>query len=170
MNQLDYMRGALEALSHIDSDEKTERFVFRAETLLEQALAHVNETSKNEHENADVLNKTGNVDVMREALLLALPVMERAEQIDGMLSHAVEIETVKNALAIHASGSGEIVDHVPDATKMMTTARLVRLTDDEIAHEYSKADAYLMMCDHYEFGLVANAIQDALAAKNGGQQ
>lgn len=39
MNQRDFMREALETLSHIDSDEKTERFVFRAETLLEQALA-----------------------------------------------------------------------------------------------------------------------------------
>lgn len=48
-------------------------------------------------------------------------------------------------------------------------APLVRLTDEEVESEYCKADAYLMMTDHYEFGLVANAIMAAMIEKNKGK-
>lgn len=51
----------------------------------------------------------------------------------------------------------------------MRRSPLVRLTEEEIADEYSKADAYLMMCDEYEFGLVANAIMAAMIEKNKGR-
>lgn len=69
----------------------------------------------------------------------------------------------------------QALDHVNEKSKnehdsddLLKPAKLVLLTADEIVHEYSKADAYLMLCDEYEFGLVAIALQDAICKKNGG--
>lgn len=57
---------------------------------------------------------------------------------------------------------------VPKIMKALAAepAPLVRLTEDEITEAYNKADAYLMLCDEYEFGLVARAIQNAMEEKN----
>lgn len=95
----------------------------------------------------------------------------RYEQIDELskaikrekdIAHVNETPKIEHDGADVLTKAGD-VDHIGDANKM------VRLTEEEIADEYSKADAYLMMCDEYEFGLVANAIMDAMEKINQGE-
>jgi len=72
MNQHDKMlRDALQALLDVQNGPPLFKTKDEWESAMEagyEALAHVNETPKNEHDSDDVLNKSGNVNMMRETL------------------------------------------------------------------------------------------------------
>lgn len=60
----------------------------------EKAFTHINETPKNEHDSGDVLKKSGNLDMMREALQLAVRQNEH-----DMLLTGEELRQCRQALA-----------------------------------------------------------------------
>jgi len=94
---------------------------------------------------------------LREALIVALPVMLRADQLDGMYSHEVEIEAVKKALSAEP-------EQVACPTGCAVNA-LVRLTDDEVESTFFAVPAFarwVFTAPQKEF---ANAIQAAMGAK-----
>lgn len=160
MNQHDQMRQALrrefplldeigldQELHHCEWSIQQERKRLHQlldELQTEQALSHVNETPKNEHDSNDVLNKSGNVDMMREALQECLEVFEAIPAIVPthieLITQAIETrQKVQQALA---------AEPVP----------LVRLTDDRIREIDEQTQGGLI-----EF---AHAIMDAMEEIN----
>lgn len=166
-NFTDSVRQTLEQFEHLPESSKADY------QRAKQALSHVNETPKNEHGSDDVLNKSGNVDMMREAL----------QAVETVLADAYYRHFPECCGQGHSECCGNFIEQwTPEDHKILDTlspiqrslqqalaaepAPLVRLTDEDI--KVLQAFHNFNVCTTSDKDLVtfAHAIQDAMQEKN----
>lgn len=170
MNQHDQMRALIDAAEEDSKNygddprpdvrcDVMNAFFRGANWQKKQTLSHVNETPKNEHDSNDVLNKTGNVDMMREALQQVRRDIESLTALqNGTVNHIVKsacgtLDRVLQALA---------AERLP----------LVRLTEQEAKAAYQRGideseNRGIQSAAHW---LGLKTVMDAMERVNGGQQ
>lgn len=166
MNQNDQMRALIDAAEEdskgYEDDPRPDvrcdvknAFFRGAHWQKKQALSHVNKTPKNEHESDDVLNKSGNADMVRNALQQVRRDIESLTALqNGTVNHIVK------------SACGTL-DRVLQALAAEPTP-LVRLTDEE----QTKIVRFFDDCGLSKWQSLwqcSNAIIDAMERVNGGQ-
>lgn len=192
MNQNDRIRDALLLADTVlrswmptSNDKKKMKEYSDSLVAIKQALSHVNKTPESQHVEADVLNKAGNVDVMRKALQEATdlleaipPVIEACEKVQADI-YEMRIKC-QQALAAQAAPT-ERVPLIPSEFLQMrrqleaewvalrklqkAERNLVRLTQADIFRCWRESAEVVPTCDHHIH--FANAIMDKMEKLNG---
>lgn len=144
---------------------------------LDQDLAHVNETQKTKHVESDVLNKQGNVDLMREALEEIANTVEEVgwyqEIAEKALATEPDADIAADAHRTLAKWLNEEIDAPIDRyalAKVLAAepAKLVRLTEDEIERTFFAVPAFRQWAFTGPQKEFAKSIMEAMERKNGG--
>ena len=187
MNQHDQMRDLLKEARKIIRASSSRHLAKDWDARATQALSHVNETPKNEHDSGDLLRKAGNLDVMREAFEKFRDQRNKELEKEGHKpgskfhvtnAHYATWQAAQQALAAKPFNFTESMrqtlerfDHLPEGSKAdyqrakqaAEPAPLVRLTHAELRN---LADLYGIDLGRAVMGNFIGAIMDAMEEKN----